>query len=271
MGSVHLAWERVGSGDAPVVLWLHGFLGDRRDWRGIVEKIHGFQHVLVDLPGHGESAALVDDAPAFDRLTRSLSALVFRLQPVSAGESPAIVGYSLGARVAMALVPVLAHAGQLGKVALISGHPGLRNSAERAARLAVDVHRAAALRQSGLPAFVDHWYTLPLLRSLKSLPNGASIIARRSVGDAEARARTLLALSTGHQPNRLTTLQVLGESLLWVAGAEDQTYASLLTEAHAATPGSALRLIECAGHHVHLVQPAHCVALLQAHLTGRRS
>ena len=49
-----LAYERAGSG-TPVVL-LHGWPGDRHDWRDVVALLAGRWRVLVpDLRGFGES------------------------------------------------------------------------------------------------------------------------------------------------------------------------------------------------------------------------
>lgn len=56
-----LAWQRAGSGAGPTVVLLHAWAADgARDWEatGWVERlaVDGFDVLVPDLPGHGESA-----------------------------------------------------------------------------------------------------------------------------------------------------------------------------------------------------------------------
>ena len=48
-----LAYDRTGSG--PPVLLLHGWPGDRHDYRALVPLLDGFDVVVPDLRGFGES------------------------------------------------------------------------------------------------------------------------------------------------------------------------------------------------------------------------
>ncbi|MCO4764315.1 MAG: alpha/beta fold hydrolase, partial [Myxococcales bacterium] len=116
-----LSWHRSGPASAPAVLWIHGFLGCGSDWRAMIAALPDYQHLTVDLPGHGDSPALSSDRPAIELVCAQILATVeaagLRGAPLS------VVGYSLGARVAMAL---LGHLSQhLKQAILISGHPGL--------------------------------------------------------------------------------------------------------------------------------------------------
>ena len=288
-----LASTLIGPIDGPLILWLHGFLGDRRDWRGLIATMPEARHLLVDLPGHGDSppppaAGEPSSASAFDSVATALLALVegalaesaSRQVAATGSSSPAatsapaptlgpgasVVAYSLGSRVAMALLPRLYDRCLLGRVVLMSGHPGLLDPAARRARLSADVERAARLREHGLAAFVDAWYALPMLASLHRTPEAAAILRRRREGDAAALAAALLAFSTGHQPNRLPQLRPFADRICWLAGAEDAAYVALLRRARDASPGSRLHVVADAGHQIHLDQPAICARLLRAWL-----
>jgi 2-succinyl-6-hydroxy-2,4-cyclohexadiene-1-carboxylate synthase len=55
-----LAYEFTGNNKGPVILFLHGFLGSRRDWDDVVPNFNDKYHcLLLDLPGHGVAIWLV--------------------------------------------------------------------------------------------------------------------------------------------------------------------------------------------------------------------
>jgi pimeloyl-ACP methyl ester carboxylesterase len=93
-----LAYERHGSG-APVVL-LHGWPGDRGDWREVVARLDGGADVVVpDLRGFGESDKhLRDPAQAYSAAGQAAS-VASLLGELELG--PAVIaGYDVGSRVA---------------------------------------------------------------------------------------------------------------------------------------------------------------------------
>src|SRR5512132_4119160 len=96
-----LAYDRAGSG--PAVLLLHGWPGDRTDYRAVVPRVTAAVEAIVpDLRGFGES----DRHPAEPRSqytaaaqARSLIALIGEL-----GLSrPVLAGYDIGSRIAQAV------------------------------------------------------------------------------------------------------------------------------------------------------------------------
>ncbi|MGT4622887.1 alpha/beta fold hydrolase [Edwardsiella ictaluri] len=92
-----LAYRRLAaaSPDAPTLVWLHGFLGSHREWLAQAQALPQYAHVLIDLPGHGDSAALtVDDFARCDAALRD----TLRAAGVT---SYGLIGYSLGGRLAM--------------------------------------------------------------------------------------------------------------------------------------------------------------------------
>jgi pimeloyl-ACP methyl ester carboxylesterase len=96
-----LAYDRVGRG--PAVLLLHGWPGDRTDYRAVVPEVSAVAEVIVpDLRGFGESDK--HQAEPRDQYTaaaqaRSLIALIGEL-----GLSPPVLaGYDIGSRIAQAV------------------------------------------------------------------------------------------------------------------------------------------------------------------------
>lgn len=94
-----LAWhvQRVGTG--PCLLLIHGTAASTHSFRALADVLASrFELVLVDLPGHGFSAAL--DAPTLPRVAAALGALMGQL-----GVSPDLVaGHSAGAAIAIRMV-----------------------------------------------------------------------------------------------------------------------------------------------------------------------
>ena len=96
-----LAYDRTGSGD-PVVL-LHGWPGDRLDYREVVPRLTDVAEVVYpDLRGFGESDKhLANPAEQYsaDAQVRSVVGLIEELEL-----DPAVIaGYDVGSRVAQAL------------------------------------------------------------------------------------------------------------------------------------------------------------------------
>ncbi len=85
----------------PAVLFLHGFMGSSRDWSDVIAALEErFRCVAVDLPGHGASLGLpYPGSYTIEGAARS----VLRLLDELGIASPALVGYSMGGRLALYL------------------------------------------------------------------------------------------------------------------------------------------------------------------------
>jgi len=96
-----IAYDRVGSG--PPVVLVHGWPGDRTDYRELVPRLSGGCELLVpDLRGFGASDKHpADPAEQYDAVAqaRSVAALIEEVGMVR----PVVAGYDVGSRVAQAL------------------------------------------------------------------------------------------------------------------------------------------------------------------------
>ena len=91
-----LTVREVGPGGAPTVMLLHGVGTSGWMWRRLVEAIEGELHVLiVDLPGHGDSAATT-----WLSMQDTASAVVAVIADRAHGGTAHLVGLSLGGYVA---------------------------------------------------------------------------------------------------------------------------------------------------------------------------
>jgi pimeloyl-ACP methyl ester carboxylesterase len=95
-----LAYDRIGAG--PAVVLLHGWPGDRTDYRELVPRLDGCEVVVPDLRGFGASDKHVADPAAHysgPAQARSVADLITGLGL----ERPVVVGYDIGSRVAQSL------------------------------------------------------------------------------------------------------------------------------------------------------------------------
>ena len=240
-GAGALVWHRWGPQDAPPVLLLHGGSGSWTHWVRNIEPLAraGWQVLVPDLPGFGESAAPPDghDAdvlPAW--LERGLQTLV--------GDAPLpLVGFSLGGLVAgLWAKDVPARMARL----VLVGSPGL--SAERLPPL--DLRRWDAL-PAGEARDAVHRHnllTLMLAQPASATPLAVALHAANVERDRLRRRR--LMLTDALRP----VLDGLRCPLHGLWGAQDVLYAHrlpLVEQALSRAPGFvSLELLPQAGHWV---------------------
>jgi 2-succinyl-6-hydroxy-2,4-cyclohexadiene-1-carboxylate synthase len=241
-----------GDLERPPIVFLHGFLGRGSDWLEIATCLHDeFCCGWIDLPGHGASIRL--PSPGDYNLAAAAAAVTVAVRTAGL-KSPALVGYSMGGRVALR---ALAEAPEAYSAAVIeSAHPGLECQAEREERLAADERTAGRIETEPLPDFVKAWYGQPLFQSLRRQPDRLDALVRgRCREDPRELARGLRGLSLGRQPPMWDLLATLPMPLLWVAGAMDGTYAALAERAAGRNRLASLLQVADAGHNVHAEQP----------------
>ena len=95
-----LAYDRHGAG--PAVVLLHGWPGDRHDWREVVRRLgDAFTVVVPDLRGFGESDKPAGDPTPYGAAGQAAS--VLGLIEELALERPVVAGYDVGSRTAQQL------------------------------------------------------------------------------------------------------------------------------------------------------------------------
>ncbi|HEY0195236.1 MAG TPA: alpha/beta fold hydrolase, partial [Kofleriaceae bacterium] len=156
-----------------------------------------------------------------------------------------VIGYSLGARVALGLVA----RGDVARAVLISVNPGI-DDADRPARRAGDAAWAQLLRGRGTEAFLAAWQAQPLFASQARAPAArrAARHATRAGLDAEALARSLETMGLAEMPDYRGAVD---DRLALIAGADDDKFVGLARATH-----RPVTLIEACGHDPTLEQPA---------------
>ena len=225
----------------PLECWcLHGAVGVAADWRGIAKRLAAatISSRAVDL------WRFLDDAPlprgAFGKaLNTDAGGEVFR------GSGRALLGYSLGARLALHALLEPGHPWQA--AVLVSAHPGLEAAAERSARLEADSAWAARAFGGDWQEFLDAWNAQPLLGQtvIRDASASRSLVTRR-----REVARSFMDWSLGAQQPLWQRLAQITIPVLWVAGERDEKFLALAQRAAALSPHARLAVATASGHRV---------------------
>ena len=227
-------------------LCLHGFTGSPESWEFLRERgVHALTPALV---GHG-GAAEAAEVDGFEDEVERLARLTPRGEPLH------VVGYSLGARLALGLA--LRDPGRVLSLTLISGHPGLTSDAERSARRVADAVWSQLLRTQGVRAFVDAWERLPLWASQAELPEAVRSRKRaeRLAHSGGELARSLEVTGLAEMPNYTERLAELALPVRLLAGELDSKFSALARAMAERLPRPTLEIVPGAGHDLLLERP----------------
>jgi pimeloyl-ACP methyl ester carboxylesterase len=184
------------------VALIHGFANTPDVWGDLAGD-------RITLPGHGaDSVQATWDA--------NLALVAERV-----GEVDAVVGYSLGARVALGLVAT----NRVPRGVLISVNPGIDDDAREPRRVG-DTAWAALLRERGIAAFISSWEAQPLFASQARVDadRRAARRAQRLALDPEQLARSLEVMGLAEMPDYRGAID---HRVALIAGAEDPKYMSI--------------------------------------------
>lgn len=251
--NLRFSHKESGSRDNPTLLFLHGFLGKKEDWKEVIKGLTKHYHcVSIDLPGHGQT-----EFPSGQRLfgfsecADSLGEFLLH----TGIDSCSLIGYSMGGR--LGLYFALRYPKIVDKLILESSSPGLKNKHQRAIRQTQDEKWAAKLEAQSLEDFLREWYSQPLFESIKENHILVKTLIQDRLGNnPKGLSRSLLQLGTGRQPNLWPLLSRLEPPLLQVVGKYDLKFTKIARDIKLMhIPSSFLALMETSGHNVHLEAP----------------
>lgn len=256
----------------PVVL-LHGFAQNALSWDGVASCL-AQHHVMyaLDFVGHGESERPSDQAPyEMDVVCEALLAFLRFVQCEHGGFAPAVVGYSMGGRIALAAtVSALATESDIPFSMLVLESAGLgpASSDERDALARRNEENARRVQEEGVAKFMEAWERLPLFATQQTLPENVRLGVRkqRLSNDSFALARTFRGTGAQRMPHRSQSLAALaslcekGIAVHYVAGQLDEKYAEVakLLEREQVR----VRVVPRVGHNVHLECPEAFLQIL---------
>lgn len=249
-----LAYRDRGRG-VPVTA-CHGFALAGAAWSEVAAAVGaGWRWLLPDLRGHG-ATTVPPDAP--HTLEAAADDLVRLWDALGIGRSH-LVGYSMGARVALALA--VRDPERCRSLVVISGHAGLE-PAGRPGRRDADRAWGERLLHDGTERFADAWEALPLFAGVarRGAPARARLARIRRRSRPEGLAASLRDSGAGAMAPLWDRLQGVRCPTLVVAGAEDPRYLAYAARLVGALPRAELVVVPRCGHAVPAERP---------HLLGR--
>ena len=244
LGEYYYGVTVVGTGK-PLVCF-HGFSESGSTWDGI--EVPGYRLIRIDSMGHGRSARPMELQPY--ELPQMLSDL-HRVIYAVAGERYALMGYSMGAR--LALVYALEHPQEVTHLVLESGSVGIEDEGERQERYLADKALGNRIREKDIQWFSVTWAKLDIFKSQQSLPAKVQqqIQRRRLLNSPHALAFTLEGSGQGTMPYVGHRLSELTMPVCYISGELDTKYTAIGAEYF----GDVHCIVPQVGHNVHVEAP----------------
>ncbi|MCP5095530.1 MAG: 2-succinyl-6-hydroxy-2,4-cyclohexadiene-1-carboxylate synthase, partial [Chloroflexi bacterium] len=258
MNDLPLYFETYGTGQ-PLIL-LHGFTGSSANWAEHVPILaEQYQVITIDIVGHGRSPSPTAlEAYKMEQVATDVVAVVREtaVAPIT------LLGYSMGGR--LALYIAIRYPDLVKSLILESTSPGLADASEREARRRRDDALADWIEANGIEAFVNRWEKLSLWDSQQQLPaeKRHRLRQQRLNNNPIGLANSLRGMGTGVQPSLWNQLATLTTHTQLITGALDTKFVTISTKMATRLPHAQHKIIQAAGHTVHVEQPIHFQKLL---------
>lgn len=244
IGEYHYGVTVVGTGK-PLVCF-HGFSESGSTWDGI--EVTGYRLIRIDSMGHGRSARPTELGPyEIHRMLQDLHTVLYAV----AGENYALMGYSMGAR--LALLYALEYSEEVTHLVLESGSVGIEDTAARQERYVADQALAERILAHDITWFSETWAKLEIFKTQQCLPAKVQqqIQRRRLLNSPHALAFTLEGSGQGTMPYVGHRLSELTMPLCYISGELDTKYTAI----GARYFGDVHRIVPQVGHNVHVEAP----------------
>ena len=259
-GDYNFNYVIYGDRQKPMILFLHGFMGNCHDFLTVIDRLSEFCCLVVDLPGHGKTEVKQDYNY---QMANTAQALIRLLQELNIQQC-FLVGYSMGGRLALYLIVYFPE--YFPGVILESASPGLKTRSGRDRRIEHDYKLAKQLQSQDYDLFLQQWYSNPLFASFVRHPNYKQAIASKLKNDPLNLAKSLRFMGLGMQPSLWNDLPSIKIPLLLLVGTLDPKFVAINREIASLSPQAKLFAVKDAGHNIHFERPTEWIRLVKAFL-----
>jgi len=249
----------------PGIFFLHGFGGSSGDWEEIISLLDSdFQLIAIDLPGFGKSSK-PDNTKFYQTkfLVQLISDISCRLKLTGV----VLTGYSMGGRLALQFANK--YPGKIKALILESSSPGLKTKLEQKVRRKYDADLISFIKNNTLIDFFTFWQNQPLFASQKNLPQKKQISTLKKKTRSNSKtglSNSLRCFGQGEMKNLWCALPEIKIPTLLLSGSLDAKYTAIQNEMETLFPNSIHKIIEDAGHNLHLEKPKVFVNLIREFL-----
>jgi len=235
--------------ELPYLMLFHGFMGTGNVFEPLIKLLtKTCNPITADLLGHGKSSAPAEPTRFTAELQASdLISILDRLQ----FRNLFLYGYSMGGRLAQHLF--VSDPSRFSGLILESTHCGITDENERKIRKAADEKRAKEI-ECDYEQFLDRWIELPLFDS----PASAAEYDYKQVlrnQNPKLMAASLRGFGAGVMPPVCGQLREIKKPVGMLTGKSDQKYVDKMGEMAQLCSRSDFKIIDGAGHRVHVDQP----------------
>jgi 2-succinyl-6-hydroxy-2,4-cyclohexadiene-1-carboxylate synthase len=233
-----------------VRVFVHGFLGLPSDWKAFARP--GID-VVIDLWSIASADGFAGSVDAFQFAAERI------LSAMPQGQKPLLIGYSLGARLAMHTL--LSRPESFKAVVLVSAHPGLPSEGDRQQRVLNDIEWAKRFRSEAWSNLMEAWNEQPVFRS-----SGTNKVTRDERNfERGTLAKALEYWSLGRQRDLRHELTTVRLPILLLTGVADKKFTALNVEwmINLAPANIQHQVIADSGHRVPWDQPQNFIEAVQ--------
>jgi len=247
-------------GQNDIVLFIHGFTGSSKDWGEILPLIDSnYKTLAIDLIGHGKSDS-PDDENYYtqDSLVEQIDFAIRQLNI----KKIILAGYSMGGRVALSYAA--RYPEKVKGLILESASTGISSEEVRQQRIKYDLELAEFIKNNSFEKFVDHWMNIDLFKSQKSLPNETlkKVRDNKLSNNKAGISNSLKGFSTGKMQPLINSLKNINAKTILITGELDQKFTSINSEMVNHLPAAEHKIVENAGHNVHLEKRGEFILLV---------
>lgn len=228
------------------IAFIHGFMGTTEDLKALSEGITT-PSVHWSLPHHERNSTANSFKDVVD----------FYIEKVKEEKVSYLYGYSMGARVCMAIAHSLYLQGiPLEGLILESGNTGIKSEQAREERFLKDKELFKRMPKDPT-AFYESWYSMPLFGDFKNTKEGKRRIANSIKSwSPENWAKCIELLSVGKQKDFKEFLKSSPHSILYLYGENDSSYKRIGLELQSTSSSSVkVKSVKNAFHNIHSCYP----------------
>ena len=245
------SYDYVEVPNAPLIVFFHGFMGDKEDLKGISHLEDAtFSKLYLDLPGHGQTQ--IKNFYSFSDVFQKISEFIKIFSP-----QPIFYGYSMGGRIALHLALNFLNPKLL---ILESASLGLKDIQEQTERKIQDIQQLAHIHQGEIKQFLNQWYENPIFKNFKNHPSYQLEIDKKAKHDFKEWRDSQLFLSAGSFPlfsENCLKISKLDFKISYIYGELDIKYKTTAQQIQILNPGNNIATwsIPEASHNPHTTHP----------------